>query len=195
MESARQGTSAHDPSITSIIGGGTPPMTATTTSTSTTTTSTTATSSNDDEPSLTPESFAPLLKQLVVDPSSVSSADLSRSFLHIASPTSSTPAQVGAFLSALRIHRLDAEPSVVASCAQVMRSKSIKVDLDDEEDEDEGERGPVCDIVGTGGDGHNTFNVSTTAAIVAAGAGARVYKVRIPPRLSLEREQPRFPIA
>ena len=33
------------------------------------------------------------------------------------------------------------------------------------------------DIVGTGGDGYNLFNVSTTAAIVAAGAGARVIKV------------------
>jgi len=48
---------------------------------------------------------------------------------------------------------------------------------------------PICDIVGTGGDGHNTFNVSTTAGIVASGAGARVFKVsqtKISPSLSLE---------
>jgi len=36
----------------------------------------------------------------------------------------------------------------------------------------------VVDIVGTGGIGHDTFNVSTTSTIIAPGAGARVYKVR-----------------
>jgi hypothetical protein len=33
---------------------------------------------------------------------------------------------------------------------------------------------PICDIVGTGGEGFNTFNVSTTAAIMEAGAGVNV---------------------
>ena len=48
----------------------------------------------------------------------------------------------------------------------------------EETDEDRKRRSRrVADIVGTGGDSHDTFNVSTMSAIVAAGAGARVYKV------------------
>lgn len=62
-----------------------------------------------------------------------------------------------------------------------MREYSIKINLDDSGHASgsggQKKRGPICDIVGTGGDGHNTFNVSTTAGIVAAGAGCRVYKV------------------
>jgi len=56
-----------------------------------------------------------------------------------------------------------------------MREHALKLEIEQGEG-----LGPVCDIVGTGGDGHNTFNVSTTAGIVASGAGARVFKVTFP---------------
>ena len=61
-----------------------------------------------------------------------------------------------------------------------MRSYSVKIDR-----LELGEGEVVVDIVGTGGDGHDTFNVSTSAAIVAAGAGAIVCKVIFSPHSSL----------
>lgn len=74
-----------------------------------------------------------------------------------------TPAQVGAFLAALRLR--GETPEVVAACARVMQAHAEPV-----------EAGDVVDVVGTGGDGASVFNVSTAAAIVLAGAGARVAK-------------------
>ncbi len=75
-----------------------------------------------------------------------------------------TPAQLGAFLTALRIKGETAEE--IAGLASVMRAKATRVVIAE----------PVLDIVGTGGDGSNTFNISTTAAFVAAGAGIKVAK-------------------
>lgn len=75
-----------------------------------------------------------------------------------------TQAQLGAFLIALKLKGETADE--VAGLASVMRSKSSRVTL----------AGPVIDIVGTGGDGSNTFNISTTAAFVLAGAGLKVAK-------------------
>jgi anthranilate phosphoribosyltransferase len=79
-----------------------------------------------------------------------------------------TPSQIGAFLTALRIKGETVEE--VAGLAQVMRDKATHVEIP----EDLGR--PVVDTCGTGGDGANTFNISTTAAFVVAGAGAVVAK-------------------
>lgn len=76
-----------------------------------------------------------------------------------------TPAQVGAFICALRL--TGETPEVIAGCAETMRANATKIRCDDPR---------AVDIVGTGGDGANTFNISTTAAFVVAGAGVTVAK-------------------
>jgi anthranilate phosphoribosyltransferase len=75
-----------------------------------------------------------------------------------------TPAQIAAFLTAL--HLKGETDSEIAGMAEVMREKAVRVHHD----------GPLLDTCGTGGDAANTFNISTAAAFVAAGAGATVAK-------------------
>ena len=75
-----------------------------------------------------------------------------------------TPAQLGSFLTALRIK--GESTGEIAGMATVMREFSLKVRVE----------GTVVDSVGTGGDGANSFNISTAAALVAAGAGVRIAK-------------------
>jgi anthranilate phosphoribosyltransferase len=75
-----------------------------------------------------------------------------------------TPAQFAAFVTALRIKGETVDE--IAGLARVMRAKAIRVTVTD----------PVIDIVGTGGDGSGSFNISTAAAFVAAGAGIKVAK-------------------
>jgi anthranilate phosphoribosyltransferase len=76
-----------------------------------------------------------------------------------------TPAQIAGFLVALRAK--GETPDEVAGCADAMHAAVVPVSP---------ERTPLIDVVGTGGDGGGTFNISTTAAIVAASAGAFVAK-------------------
>ena len=75
-----------------------------------------------------------------------------------------TPAQFGAFVTGLRIKGETVEE--VAGMARVMRGKSLHVHVD----------GPLVDTCGTGGDASGTFNISTTAGFVVAGAGVKVAK-------------------
>jgi len=80
-----------------------------------------------------------------------------------------TDAQIAAFLLSLRFNKYDLNPKFIAACGKVMRSKAVPVDTGDYADK-------IVDIVGTGGDGHDTFNVSTTAGLIAAAAGCYVTK-------------------
>ncbi len=76
----------------------------------------------------------------------------------------STPAQLGALLTGLRMK--GESVSEITGMARVMREKSLHVEVE----------GDLLDTCGTGGDGRGTFNVSTAAAFVCAGAQVRVAK-------------------
>jgi anthranilate phosphoribosyltransferase len=76
-----------------------------------------------------------------------------------------TPAQIGAFLAVLRAKGETA--GEIAGCAEAMRAHVLAVHP---------ARTDLVDVVGTGGDGARTFNISTAAAIVTAAAGAAVAK-------------------
>lgn len=78
-----------------------------------------------------------------------------------------TPTQNAAFLAALSTKSARAETAEeITGCATAMREKAIPVEAGDD----------LFEIVGTGGDNAHSFNISTTAALVAAAGGMRVAK-------------------
>ena len=83
-----------------------------------------------------------------------------------------TPTQIGAFLMALRLHGETVDE--ITGMAKVMRQKALRVPTD----------GQLVDVVGTGGDGLRTFNVSTASALVVAaarGEGCQSIGIALPP--------------
>ncbi len=99
----------------------------------------------------------------------VAGKDLSREAMRAVMMTvmtgEATEAQIGALLVALRMKGEAIDE--ITGAAEVMRELVTPVVVDDSH---------LVDLVGTGGDGANLFNVSTAATFVAAAAGARVAK-------------------
>jgi len=77
-----------------------------------------------------------------------------------------SPVMIAALTMGLRVKKETI--GEIAAAAQVMREFAAKVDVPNEDN--------LVDIVGTGGDGANTFNISTASMFVVAAAGARVAK-------------------
>ena len=77
-----------------------------------------------------------------------------------------TPAQIGGYLIALKMNGETVEE--ITGSARAMRAQATRVNIVPD--------GPILDTAGTGGDGSYSFNVSTTAAFVIAGAGRKVAK-------------------
>ncbi|KAF1982911.1 hypothetical protein K402DRAFT_466373 [Aulographum hederae CBS 113979] len=121
-------------------------------------------------------SIGPLLKRLWPSPgeSQVTASEIALALSHIFT-NSLSPVQTGALLTALHFTGWDIRADVLAKCAEVMREAAAPVDkkavreaIASKRRKEGKYRGGLCDMVGTGGDSHNTFNVSTTASILCS---------------------------
>lgn len=122
------------------------------------------------EPSeLSVNTFKPLLSKLLSRPQEFSPEDLRLSLLHVASGNVAH-AQTGSFLAALRMVDNWRKPENVHIIVEVLSDLCGKVQV--------GGEGNICDWTLTGDSALSVINVALPAAIVAAGAGCRVVKVR-----------------
>ncbi|KZP09094.1 anthranilate phosphoribosyltransferase [Athelia psychrophila] len=168
------GRRKNKPSRTPTTTASTTPTTTNNT-TPTTTTNTSPTTATTPSPGLetmayTSVTFKPILNKLISTPEYFSTDDLKLALNHLFTPDAIHPAQIGAFLTALHVERIERRPEMLVAAADLLRQKAFKARVEHRDADF------IADIVGTGGDGHNTFNVSTAAGIVAAGAGVRVIK-------------------
>ncbi|KIN02018.1 hypothetical protein OIDMADRAFT_144635 [Oidiodendron maius Zn] len=121
-------------------------------------------------------SITPLLKRLWPSPaaSNVTADEIALAISHIFTDQLS-PVQTGALLTCLHFTGWDRRADVIAKCAEAMRAAASKVDSEalakvvKTRGKSEGQyQGGLCDIVGTGGDSHHTFNISTTSSILGS---------------------------
>lgn len=113
--------------------------------------------------------LTPYIKLLFLEPPNLTPNDLATVLRSILKGIP-TDIQTAAFLTALRMRGLDHDPEFIAAAVLTILEFSDTIHPAGVD--------PLgyVDIVGTGGDGQNTFNVSTSAAIVAAGMGINVCK-------------------
>lgn len=116
--------------------------------------------------------------QKVVNRSNLSEQEMEAA-MEVIMSGQATPAQIGSFITALRLKGETIEE--ITGAARVMRQKATPIRVDNtliniDPDDINLDMETVVDTCGTGGDGTNTFNVSTTTAFVVAGCGLRVAK-------------------
>ncbi|KAI2472665.1 anthranilate phosphoribosyltransferase [Annulohypoxylon bovei var. microspora] len=118
----------------------------------------------------------PLLQRLWPDPAkeNVTAKEIADA-LSLIFVNKLSPVQTGSLLTALHFTGWDRRADVLAEASAAMRSHAASIDFAGFESviakrrRPEGKyNGGLCDIVGTGGDSHNTFNISTTSSILAS---------------------------
>lgn len=114
----------------------------------------------------------------VVDRQDLSEAEMIEVMDQIMSGAA-TPAQIGAFITALRMKGETVDE--ITGAAKVMRARATPIRvgrnvLDLDRDDINLDQETILDVVGTGGDGTNTFNISTTVALVVSACGVKVAK-------------------
>ncbi|ORY13717.1 glycosyl transferase [Clohesyomyces aquaticus] len=132
-----------------------------------------ATAQASEEPKI---SITPLLKRLWHESADTkpTSSEIAAALSHIFT-NSLSEVQTGALLTCLHFTDRDRQAHVLSKCAEAMRNYATAVDVDglrrvivERGRKEGGYSGGLCDIVGTGGDSHNTFNISTTSSILAS---------------------------
>ncbi|KAK5120995.1 hypothetical protein LTR85_005779 [Meristemomyces frigidus] len=121
-------------------------------------------------------SITPLLKRLsTLESAQKVEAEEIAAAIALVFTNSVSPVQFALLLWALHTTGQDHSPAVLAACAASMRGAAAQVngkalhEVVKRKAKSEGAyHGGLCDIVGTGGDGHDTYNVSTTASIIAS---------------------------